>query len=212
MLLQKHLMQKFSIPPSATKQFSVSQKNLHDLRSPDVHYCTHKCPPSVSILTYVISTHVFQSLLLKTHYNIIFLPTARTSKRSLSLMTPYQSPSTLSRTCYMPRPSHSSWFDHPHNIGWAVLIILLCLCILIVMFMYFYCYVYVFLVLCLCILIVMCVYFYCYACIFLLLCICILIVIFMYFYCYVCVFLLLCLCIIIVMFRYFCRHVYIFLL
>jgi len=23
-------------------------------------------------------------------------------------------------TCYMPQPSHSSWFDHPHNIGRGV--------------------------------------------------------------------------------------------
>jgi len=24
--------------------------------------------------------------------------------------------SVMSRACYMPRPSHSSWFDHLHNI------------------------------------------------------------------------------------------------
>jgi len=29
----------------------------------------------------------------------------------------------LPHTCYMPCPSHSSWFHHSHNIGWAVLII-----------------------------------------------------------------------------------------
>jgi hypothetical protein len=26
----------------------------------------------------------------------------------------------LPHTCYMPCPSHSSRFHHPHNIGWGV--------------------------------------------------------------------------------------------
>ena len=30
---------------------------------------------------------------------------------------------SLSHTCYMPRPFHSSWFYHPNNIVWAVQII-----------------------------------------------------------------------------------------
>jgi hypothetical protein len=25
--------------------------------------------------------------------------------------------SLLHHTCHMPRPSHSSWFYHPHNFG-----------------------------------------------------------------------------------------------
>ena len=33
----------------------------------------------------------------------------------------YTSP--LPHTRYIPRPSHSSWFYHPHNIGWGVQII-----------------------------------------------------------------------------------------
>jgi len=31
--------------------------------------------------------------------------------------------SPLPHTRYMPRPSHSSWFYHPHNIDWGVQII-----------------------------------------------------------------------------------------
>jgi hypothetical protein len=41
-------------------------------------------------------------------------------------MSPHQNPvctSPLSHTCYMPRPPHSSWFDHPNNIWWSVQII-----------------------------------------------------------------------------------------
>ena len=44
----------------------------------------------------------------------------------LSLRFPQQNSvyaSPLSHACYMPRPSHSSRFYHPHNIGWAVQII-----------------------------------------------------------------------------------------
>jgi hypothetical protein len=49
------------------------------------------------------------------------------SKWSLSfrfthLTLVYASP--LTHTLYLPRPSHSSRFYHPHNIGWGFLFIL----------------------------------------------------------------------------------------
>jgi hypothetical protein len=43
----------------------------------------------------------------------------RFSKWSLSFGFPHQSPlftSPVSPTCYMLRPSHYYWFDHPVNI------------------------------------------------------------------------------------------------
>jgi len=52
--------------------------------------------------------------------------TPRSPKWSLSLRFPHQNPvyaSPLPHTRYMPRPSHSSRFYHPNNIGWAVQII-----------------------------------------------------------------------------------------
>ena len=41
----------------------------------------------------------------------------------LSFRFPHQNPictSPLLHTCHMPRPSHSSRFDHPNNIWWGV--------------------------------------------------------------------------------------------
>ena len=64
----------------------------------------------------------FQSDSLKTHFNIILLDTPQFSKWPLSFRFPHQNPvntAPISPTCYMPHPSHSSWFDHP-NIRSAV--------------------------------------------------------------------------------------------
>ena len=56
-------------------------------------------------------------------FNIILPSTPGSSKWSLSPWFPHQNPvyiSALSHMCHMPRPSHSSRFDHPNNIWQAV--------------------------------------------------------------------------------------------
>jgi len=62
---------------------------------------------------------------MKFHFNII-IPSTPGSSKWPSLSFPYQNPvcsSPLPHTCYMPRPSHSSRFDHPNNVWWGVQII-----------------------------------------------------------------------------------------
>jgi hypothetical protein len=57
---------------------------------------------------------------LKIHPNIILSSTPGSPQWSLSLRFPHQNPIHayfLPHPRYMPRPSHSSRFYHPHNIG-----------------------------------------------------------------------------------------------
>jgi hypothetical protein len=62
----------------------------------------------------------------KIHPNISLPSTPRSPQWSPSLRLPHQNPvhtSPLQHTRYMPSLSHSSWFCHPHNIGWGIQII-----------------------------------------------------------------------------------------
>jgi len=66
-------------------------------------------------------------LLKKLNFKNNHPSTPRSSKRSLSLRFTHQNPaytSILPHMRYMPRPSNSSRFYRPHNIGWAVEIII----------------------------------------------------------------------------------------
>ena len=57
------------------------------------------------------------------YFNIILKSAPRSFKWSFTLGFTHQNPvctsSPVPHTCYMPRPSQSSWFDHPNNIWWG---------------------------------------------------------------------------------------------
>ena len=112
-------------PSLEANRFSASQEIPSILWNPKVHYRIHKCPPPVPILSQLEPVHTPTSHFLNNHLNIT-LSTPGSSKWSLSLTFLHQNPaytSPLPHTRYMPRPSHSSRFYHPNNIGWGVQII-----------------------------------------------------------------------------------------
>jgi len=107
-------------------RFSASQEIPHILWNPKVHYRSHKCPPPVPILSQLDPVYSPKSLFLKIHLTIILPSTPGSPQWSPSLRFPHQNPvyaSPIPHTRYFPRPSHSSQFYRPHNIGWAVQII-----------------------------------------------------------------------------------------
>ena len=103
--------------------FAASQEIPHILWNPMTDYRSHKFLPPFPILNQLEPVHNSTSHFLKIHLSIILPSTSGPPKWSLCLRFPHQSPvytPRIPQTCYMPRPPHSSRFDHPNNIWWGV--------------------------------------------------------------------------------------------
>ena len=125
-LVITYLLTYLLTPSWEANWFAASQEIPRISRNPNVHYRTHKRPPSVSILGQPNPVHIPTSHLLEIHSNITHPSTPRPPQWSLSLRFPHQDrihPFLLTHTRHMPSSSHSSRFYHPHNIGWGVQII-----------------------------------------------------------------------------------------
>jgi len=104
---------------------STSQEIPCILCSPNVPNRSPKTPPLPGTCRYS-EPHKSSSRIpnkFKVHFNIILLPTPRSSKRTLSLRFPLQNlvrTSPVPHTCRTSHPFHSSVFQHPNNIWWGV--------------------------------------------------------------------------------------------
>ena len=112
-------------PTWEASQFAGSKEIPRILWNPKIHYRFRKCPPSVPILSQNDLVHTptstsWTSILILSSHLLLSLPSGLFPP-GFPTKTMYKT--FLSRTNYMPRPSRSSRFDHPKNVGWGVQIV-----------------------------------------------------------------------------------------
>ena len=104
-LLVPQLIMKFSTSYGTTRLFTII---------PKARYSSLFCAR-------LIQSTAYHPISFKFHFIIILPRTHMCAKWYLSLKFPHQHPacnSPLPNTCYMPRPSHSSWLDYLENVCW----------------------------------------------------------------------------------------------
>jgi hypothetical protein len=99
-------------PSWETIQFLASQEIPRILGNPKVHYGIHKCPPHPTS---------WRSILILSSHLRLCLPSGLFPSGFNHQNPVYNY--LLPPTHYMPRPTHSFRFYHPHHIGWGIQII-----------------------------------------------------------------------------------------
>jgi len=105
------------------KSHSASQKIPNILWNTKFYYRVHISPPLLPIVSQMYPVHTFPPYYPMIHFNIIFPSMPKFSEWSLpfsffnkNIVSIYR----LSHACFIPRPSHSPWFDHPNIICLSV--------------------------------------------------------------------------------------------
>jgi len=97
-------------------RFSANQEIPRILWNPKIHYRIYRCPPPVTILSQISPVHA------PSHLSCILILSSHLFLGLPSGLFPSGFPTKVyihlsSHMYYMPRPSHSSLFDHLNNIG-----------------------------------------------------------------------------------------------
>jgi len=98
---------------------SPGQEILRLLWHSKVRYYAHNTLPVVHILDQMHPVHTFPPYFPKIYTNII-LPSTLWSLPFRFSDQNFVYISHLSHACYMPRPSHPPWLDHPNRIRWSL--------------------------------------------------------------------------------------------
>ena len=98
-----------------SKRFSASQEIPHILWNPNVHYCIHKCPPPVPILSQFDPVHAPTSHFLMIHLNIVLPAMPGSPKWSLSPRFHHKNPTYASLPHYTLHISLFSEYYRSNN-------------------------------------------------------------------------------------------------
>jgi hypothetical protein len=98
-----------------SNRFTTHQEITCIVWRPKIHNLVHKVPLLFPVLSWISPVHAIPTELFKIHLSIIILSTSGLQSTQVFPPIPFTNPHP--QKCYMPHPSHSSWYDHLDNTG-----------------------------------------------------------------------------------------------